>query len=512
MSERPNAVATCSAVALIVGGALVCIGWEFRISILRGEFFGTFVSPNAALLFILVGTSCLLQLNSKTLFVRTGQAIGILIAFFAALMLMEHLLGGDFGIDRVFLSHRLGDWKLPSPPGRIALPTLSAFLFTGIGLISIRTNRVGHATEWCSAAIAAISYLAFVGYGYSLPKLYGGLMALPTAVLLGIVAIALSTVRSDSVVTSKEAGGVAFRRVITPLLILMPLLGFIRIQIQQTFSLSLQMGTALLVVATVFLFAAITAHTAGVLNELDLKRKRAEESLIRAEKLAAAGRLSATIAHEINNPLASVTNLLYLARTADDPDKSSEYIRTAEDELRRAAEIAKRTLAFYRDDTQPVDVNLSILAREVLDRFHSRLSGAQIRIETDLRSTANVRARPGEIRQILANLLVNAIDAVESGSDRSIGIAVRDSSGSVQLVVRDNGVGIPSEQLHRVFEPFFTTKKDVGTGLGLYVSRQLAEKNGGYLQLESSTDSSNRGTAFYLTLPIASSAAKAVPA
>ncbi len=506
--ERPNRVAFYAALALIAAGVCVCVGWELRVGVLRGESFGTFVSPNAALLFILVGASCLLQLSSRTILVRTGQAVGVLVAFFAAAFLVEYLLGADFSIDARFLSNRLSDWTVRTPRGRPALTTVLAFFFAGGGLVGLRMQRAGHASDWCAALVASVSYLGVVGYGYGLPKLYGGVMALPTAILLGIVALALCTARADSIVTSREAGGVAFRRVITPLLVLMPLLGFIRVRAQQMFSLSTEMSTALLVVVTVFLFAAITAHTAGVLNELDLKRKQFEHSLIRAEKLAAAGRLSATIAHEVNNPLAAVMNLLYLARTAGSDVTSAEYIRAAEDELRRVAEIAKRTLGFYRDDTRPVDVNLSILTREVVDIFQREMSGSQIQVDTDLQSDANVRARPGEIRQIISNLLRNAIDAVQKEETPRIVVTVREHFGLVELVVGDKGCGIPREQLHRIFEPFFTTKKDVGTGLGLYMSQQLAKKNDGSLRVESFIQSEKGGTTFYLTLPVAVSKRK----
>ncbi len=512
MDDRPSRVGRYAAWALIAAGALVCLGWELRIGVLKGQSFGTFVSPNAALAFLLIGASCLFQLSSRSALVRLGQAIGILIALFSAATILEYLLRVDLRIDHLFLSNRLSDWTLPTPPGRAALPTMLALLFSGIGLVTIRIHQAGRAADWCAGVVAIVAYLGFVGYGYKLPKLYGGLMALPTAVLLGVAAVALATLRSGSVVTSKGAGGVVFRRVITPLLVLMPLLGFIKIWAQQKFSITLEMGTALFVVVVVFLFAGITAHTAGVINALDAKRKRAEESLIRAEKLAAAGRLSATIAHEVNNPLACVMNLLFLARTADSAAKTGEYICVAEDELRRAAEIAKRTLGFYRDDSQPLDVDLAALAREVLELFQGKASALEIRMETDLQPTPNVRARPGEIRQIIGNLLGNAIDAVQAEKQPEITLAVRERGGVAQLLVRDNGHGVPEAQQHRIFEPFFTTKKDVGTGLGLYMSRQLAEKNGGALRFESSTRSDRRGTTLCLTLPLARPILEAVPA
>lgn len=502
MPEKHNPVAISAALVLVAGGILVSLGWQLRIGILKGELLGTYVSPNAALLFILIGTSCLLQFSSKSILVRAGQALGILVTVFAAALLSEHLLGVDLGIDRRFLSKSLSGWTVPTPPGRPALTTSLAFLFGGLGLIGMRTPRAGNAVDWCAALVGAISYLGFIGYGYGLPKLYGGVMAIPTAILLSVVALALGTARADSIITNRNAGGVVFRRVISALLVLMPLVGVVGIRVQHRFSLTVEMGTALLVVVVVFLFTAITAHTASVLNELDVRRKHFEKSLIRADKLAVAGRLSATIAHEINNPLAAITNLLYLAGAEDSDARRIEYIRIAEDELRRVAEIAKRTLAFYRDDTQPVEIALSATTREVLDVFQRKLSSSQIRVDMDLSDTATVSARPGEIRQIISNLLANAIDAVAGQHDPRITVAVRELPGLVQLTIGDNGSGIPSEQLSRIFEPFFTTKQDVGSGLGLYISRQLAEKNRGFLQIESSTNPERRGTTLSLTLPL----------
>jgi C4-dicarboxylate-specific signal transduction histidine kinase len=260
------------------------------------------------------------------------------------------------------------------------------------------------------------------------------------------------------------------------------------------------MGTVLLVVVTVFVFTAIAAHTATVLNVLDTQRKRAEEQLIRSEKLAAAGRLSATIAHEVNNPLASIMNLLYLAQTAPSSEKTMEHIRAAETELKRASSITKRTLGFYKDETKPQELSLSELVQEVLN-FHESLLKSQIQVNTIFYCPGVVCARAGEIRQIIGNLLGNAIDAVQGYEEPEITITIQEISDGMELSVGDNGSGVPRENLEQIFTPFFTTKKDVGTGLGLYVSRQLAEKNGGSLRVESSTVKGFAGTRFILMLP-----------
>jgi signal transduction histidine kinase len=258
----------------------------------------------------------------------------------------------------------------------------------------------------------------------------------------------------------------------------------------------------LLVVVTTLVFTAITAHTATVLNLLDTKRKHAEEQLVRSEKLAAAGRLSATIAHELNNPLESVMNLLYLARTANSSEKKMEYIHSAEMGLKRASSITKRALGFYKDEAKPQNMRLPELVREVIE-FHESLLNSQIQVSAQFYSPGAVYARAGEIRQIIANLVGNAIDAVQGSTEPEITVAVHEGSDGVELSVGDNGCGVPPENLEQIFAPFFTTKKDVGTGLGLYLSRQLAEKNGGSLRVESSTVKGLAGTRFMLMLPFA---------
>jgi signal transduction histidine kinase len=256
----------------------------------------------------------------------------------------------------------------------------------------------------------------------------------------------------------------------------------------------------------VFVFTAITAHTATVLNVLDTLRKRAEEQLVRSEKLAAAGRLSATIAHEVNNPLASVMNLLYLAQTEHSSEKVMGYLRSADTELKRASSIIKRTLGFYKDEANPEHLSLSDLVKEVLDLHDSSLK-SQIQVNAHFYSPGVVYARAGEIRQIIGNLLGNAIDAVQGYDEPEITVTVQETSDGVELSVGDNGPGVPRENLEQIFTPFFTTKKDVGTGLGLYVSRQLAEKSGGSLRVESSTIKRFAGTRFILMLPLATQVA-----
>ena len=227
--------------------------------------------------------------------------------------------------------------------------------------------------------------------------------------------------------------------------------------------------------------------------------KLAKEALIRTEKLSAAGRLAASIAHEINNPLEAVTNLLYLARTSR--DQTQEFLSMADEELARVTHLTKQTLGFYRDDAAPSVVDISALVESVLNIYQSKLKGKQMRVVKELRAQAEISTVAGEVRQVLSNLVANAIDAAPSQGVITIRTKSARANGSgvpgIQVTVADNGSGIDAALKAKIWEPFFTTKKDVGTGLGLWVSKQIIEKHGGSIRFRSN----GNGTLFVVFLP-----------
>ena len=241
-------------------------------------------------------------------------------------------------------------------------------------------------------------------------------------------------------------------------------------------------------------------------NAFDVtQRKTAEQALIRSEKLASAGRLAATIAHEINNPLEAITNLLYLART--DTPNAAKYIDVAEDELRRVAHIARQTLGFYRDSGLPERVKVTSLVNDVIGLYAKRIESKGILVRLKLDEGVELMGSSGEVRQVISNLLSNSIDALPSGGiiDIRLRRAVQRRSGmqGVRLIVADNGPGIPYELRGRIFEAFFTTKQDVGTGLGLWVTRSLVEKHGGSIAVRSDIRPERHGTVFSIFFPAA---------
>lgn len=234
------------------------------------------------------------------------------------------------------------------------------------------------------------------------------------------------------------------------------------------------------------------------------QRKKEERNLRMAERLASVGRLAATVAHEINNPLEAVINLVYLARLHNTSQEVTDFLASAEDELGRVGQIIRQTLGFYRETSDARRIRPSDLVTSVISVFAARARKKDIEIVPEFRADPWLNAVPGEIRQVLANLVSNSIDAI----GRSGQIRIRVSSGrrwngepGVRITVADTGSGISAEALHNLFEPFFTTKRDVGTGLGLWVCRNIVESHKGKIRARSTRKPAKTGTVFSMLLP-----------
>ena len=236
-------------------------------------------------------------------------------------------------------------------------------------------------------------------------------------------------------------------------------------------------------------------------------RKLTEETLRKTEKLAAAGRLAATIAHEVNNPLEAVTNLIFLARNEPDQAERNRLLEMADKELQRVSHITRQTLGFYRDSGRAVKVDLSEVVNNVLDVFQGKLKSKGVQAKFEVRGQTVVFGAPGEITQVVSNLISNAIDASRPGA--SIRVRVKQRPEGAVLVVSDHGAGIAPTARSKVFEPFFTTKKDVGTGLGLWICRRIVENHGGSIRFRSSNGSKTTGTVFVVSLRSAPKAQEA---
>jgi PAS domain S-box-containing protein len=236
--------------------------------------------------------------------------------------------------------------------------------------------------------------------------------------------------------------------------------------------------------------------------------REAEELIRKAEKLAAASRLAATIAHEINNPLEAVGNLVYLARSErGTPVPAVEYLTLAEEQLDRVSHIAKQTLAFYRESKKWEPVDMVQLVDSALKLYSNKLETKQITLERNYADCPRLLGSPGELKQVIANLISNAADAVGACGRVRLGVSLGSFSGEEAVVVQieDDGPGIRTENLSKIFEPFFTTKEDVGTGLGLWVAKEIIERHGGMIEASSGTSAHLPGAVFTVTLPTAAS-------
>ena len=236
------------------------------------------------------------------------------------------------------------------------------------------------------------------------------------------------------------------------------------------------------------------------------QQKRSTAALIQTEKLAAVGRLASSIAHEINNPLEAVTNLLFLLRGDQNTQAEREqYLEAAEQELRRVSNITNQTLRFHKQSNKATNIQIDELVSGSLSVYQGRLAHSGVQVERRDRVTKTVESFDGEIRQVLINLIGNAIDAMHAGGRLLIrsreATCLKTSRTGVTVTIADTGPGISAEVQKKIFEPFFTTKGTGGTGLGLWVSAEIIDRHQGKLMLRSSRGSEKSGTVFTLFLP-----------
>lgn len=238
-----------------------------------------------------------------------------------------------------------------------------------------------------------------------------------------------------------------------------------------------------------------------------LELERAADLLRENQKLLTLGRLAASIAHEINNPLEAVTNLLYLMEIEHgSPEKCAEYLKMAQGELNRVVQISKQTLTFSRETSTPVRLQLADLIEEVLVLYGRKIADKNLRVIRQYESSEAVLAFPGEMRQVLSNLITNAIEATEGNGKLLFRIRNAhkwpdEGIRGLRVSVADTGSGIAPEARIRLGEPFFTTKGQSGTGLGLWVTRSILNRYGGSLRFRSSTCEDRHGSVFTLFMP-----------
>lgn len=242
----------------------------------------------------------------------------------------------------------------------------------------------------------------------------------------------------------------------------------------------------------------------GTNTDMEAQRKT-EDAMRQSEKLAAVGRLASSIAHEINNPLEAVTNLLYLAKSLVVNDEAKAYLESAEIELARTAQIATQTLRFHRQLTSSAPTDVADLLHSIVALYKGRLTQLGVELELKARDCPPLVCYAGEIRQVLANLVGNAMDAMAQGGVLFLRVRActdwRSGSNGVRITVADTGHGMSAQTMKRLYEPFFTTKEAIGTGLGLWVSAGIVEKHGGTLRARSSMRPGKSGAVFAVYFP-----------
>ncbi|MBS1814773.1 MAG: PAS domain S-box protein [Acidobacteria bacterium] len=234
-------------------------------------------------------------------------------------------------------------------------------------------------------------------------------------------------------------------------------------------------------------------------------RKRAERALLQSEKLASVGRLASSIAHEINNPLESVTNLLYILQMQVLDSDTKSLVTMAQEELARVSQIATHTLRFHKQSSGRTAVHLQTLFDSVLGLYRARLINSKIETTNDCMGYPELLCYEGELRQILLNLVANAFDAMRTGGKlvlRSRPARLPSGESAIRITVADTGSGMDASTLENLFEPFFSTKGIGGTGLGLWITKDLVAKNGGSIRVRSTTRPGRSGTAITMLFPL----------
>ena len=249
------------------------------------------------------------------------------------------------------------------------------------------------------------------------------------------------------------------------------------------------------------------------------ERKRTEAALVQSEKLAAIGRMAAAIAHEVNNPLEAIVNLAFLlSHHASLSDEARHYAQMIVDEVSRISHITRQTLSFYRDTVNPIHISMPELLDNVVELHGPAIARKSVQIVKDYRIPAIVWGFPGELRQVMANLLMNSIDALPIGGKLTIRVRPSEiwhraaGSAGIKVTIADNGTGIPTEARGHLFEPFFTTKQGKGNGLGLWISRGIINKHGGSIRVRTRTGLKQHGTVFTVFLPSDAANGKDKPA
>ncbi len=477
------------------------------------------MKPNTAIGLALAALACLFRYRSRADTPRMWKAHAADAAALAATLLggitlAEVLSSRSFGIDTALL--RVAADAYGDPAGRMSPGTAFCILCSGLALLLL--DRLPRWSVALVVLVTGTSLAGVMGFVFDAGPLFGvpALRSLAVHTALALLALQLATLalRPErepvrSLLRQQHFLG-GRRRWILPGVTLLPTLLAIPVIV------GLRMGwfdppfaLALLVVLLTGIQTLILWRDSSELLRLEERRRLAEQALLRSEKLAVVGRLAASISHEINNPLEAVGNLLYLVRTEPSHEEARRYALMAEEELSRVSQIATQTLSFYRENRSAITCSASGVVDSAMRLLQAKINASGVRVETQLADgNDRVDCREGELRQVFINLISNALEATPVGGRLRVRTRCSRSwrgagASGVRIVIADTGCGMPAKVRQRIFEPFFTTKTDVGNGLGLWVARELIEKQGGSIDVWSSTVAGRSGTAFCVFLPCA---------
>jgi len=494
-------------------GVIALVGWALDVDAMRSihPAVGA-IKVNAAIAFVLGGVALVLVLRTERQHVRASRALSSVVSVIGALTLLEYVPGVDFGIDDVLFADEATQFS----PGRMSPISAAAFLAIGLALVCLDTrSRTGHiAAQVLALGAGFVSLLALLGNIYGVRALYtiGGYeeVALNPAVALTVCSTSILCARPTrgvmAVVSSEGPGGALARRLVPAAVLVPAAIGALVILGEQTALFDVEHETALFAATSILCFTALTWWTASAIVRIDVARRSAEretietrrkadEQLVRAQRLESVGRLAGGIAHDFNNLLTVIITYGHLLQRRAEPDaKLGEIVRAAQ----RAGELTRQLLALSRRQVlQPTVVDLGRLLDDMTDMLR-RAIGEDVELAITKRgAVAPIYVDAGQIEQVILNLVVNARDAIP-GSGR-VAITLENAGSVVRLTMRDSGVGMDAATLAQIFEPYFTTKGEAkGTGLGLPTALGIVEQSGGSIRV---TSEPGDGTTFEVDLP-----------
>jgi signal transduction histidine kinase len=501
----PERLAALLCVIVVTIASVDLLGWAFHIPVLV-TFSANFATmkPNTALCVMMQAYAVASDVaqGRKHRWVRwAARCMSGLALLTSALSLGEYITRRDFGIDGLLIAvpaDRFGD-----SAGRMALGTAVTIILTALAFLERdRFSRSGRVLLFAGGVLSASGLVGFLlGAGPLTGVPWMKSVAVKTALTLLMLQVSILCTRPErepfrSLTRFRTSyvhrGHLLFAVTVMPVLLGIPvMMGVRRGWYDAAFALSL-------------LLVLLVGMQTYLLWSANVAIDKAAAALMQSEKLAAVGRLASSIAHEINNPLESVTNLLYLTRMGKLTPEAHHYIEQAEMELRRVSAIANQTLRFHKQATRPRPVLPAELLESVLSIFHAKVLNSGVSVEQRIRTNDPVLCFDGEIRQVLSNLLGNAIDAMHPMGGGRLLIRThrtRLPEDGMVFVVADSGPGISGSTQSKMFEPFFTTKGKNGTGLGLWISQEIVERHGGTLRVRTTQRAGRAGTTFALFLP-----------